>query len=232
MQDNRNKILLSVNFVVGLVAIVLLIAWTTGPFFYHFAHTGLVNLYSYFQLFAIAFTSFLACRILEKENSLKWHENPSARPFFISALGFLFLGLDDLLSIHENFDKLIHLILRIKETWLTDHIDDFILLSYGIIAVFFMKDFIREFKRHPYMVKLMIYGLTLFFIMFSLDFVANNIETFEVFFKGMSWADLRHWRDIYRMAEDSFELLGEAFLLSAFVAALVDIKQGKNKIKP
>ena len=149
MQDNRNKISLSVALVFVLVAIVLLIAWTTGPFFCHFASVRLVSLYSFFQLFATAWVSFLVSKSLEKESSLKWHKNPSARPFFIVFIGFLFLGFDDLLSLHENMDALIHFVLRIKETPWTDHIDDFILLMYGIIAIFFIKDFVREFKRHP-----------------------------------------------------------------------------------
>ena len=68
----------------------------------------------------------------------------------------------------------------------------------------------------------------LFFVMFWLDFVSNNTETFtHFFFKGMSYGDLRHRQDIFRMAEDSIKLLGEAFFLSAFTVAFVNIKTRK-----
>lgn len=224
MQDKKNKIKLSITVVLVLVAAVLLIAWTTGPFFYHFAEKRLVNLYSFFQLFATAYMSFLSCRILEKETSLKWHKNASTRPFFISAIGFLFLGLDDLFSLHENIDKLIHILFRMKETAWTDHIDDFILLSYGLVAVIFIKDFVKEFKRHPYMVGLILGGIFLFFIMFCLDFLTNNVETFIYFFKDFFSGDIVHKKDVFKMIEESFELLGEAFFLAAFTAAFVDIK--------
>ncbi len=225
LQGNKRKILPKVVILFLLTAMVIVIAWTTGPFYYHFAERRLVTLYSFFQLLAVAYVSFLTCRILEKEGSLSWRKNPSARPFFIAAAGFLFLGFDEILSIHENIDKFIHLLFRIKETALTDHIDDFILLAYGIIAAFFIKDFVKEFKKHPYMVGLIIGGFALFFIMFFLDFISNNIETFtHFFFKGMSYGDLRYRQDIFRMAEDSIKLLGEASFLSAFTAAFVDIK--------
>ncbi|MEA3305636.1 MAG: hypothetical protein U9R52_02360 [Candidatus Omnitrophota bacterium] len=229
MKDNRKIILLSVVFVFTLVAVVLLISWTTGSFYYHFASMRLINIYSYFQLFATAFTAFLICRSLEKENSLRWRQNPSARPFFISAAGFLFLGFDDLFSLHENADKLIHFLLRIKETSLTDHLDDIILLAYGIIAVFFIKDFVKEFRKHPYMVKLIICGLFLFFIMFCLDFISNNLQTFSHFFFGkMSYADLKHRQDVFKMIEESFELIGEASFLAAFAASFTNIKTRKK----
>jgi hypothetical protein len=211
------------------VAIVLLIAWRTGPFSYHFGSARLVSLYSYFQLFATAYAAFLVCKSLGKESSLKWHKNPSVRPFLISAVGFLFLGFDDLLSIHENMDELIHFLFRIKETPFTDHIDDFILLAYGVIALFFIKDFLREFKKHPYMVGLIICGMCLFFVNFCFDYVSNNIETFIYFFGRVFSGDIVHMKDVYQMIEESFQLLGEAFLLSAFVAALADIKTGEDK---
>lgn len=223
--DKRNKILLGVTLVFVLVTIVLLIAWKTGPFFYHFAEIRLVTIYSFLQLLATAYISFLTCKSLGSESSLRWRENPSVRPFLLSAIGFLYLGFDEILSLHENIDKLIHHILFLKETPWTDHLDDFILLAYGLVALYFIKDFIREFKRHLFMVHLIIGGFLLFFVMFCLDFVTNSIESFtQFFFTNISYADLSHKRDVFRMIEDSVKLLGEAFFLSAFVTAFVDIK--------
>ncbi len=111
-----------------------------------------------------------------------------------------------------------------KETPLTDHIDDVILLMYGVIAVFFIKDFVREFRRHPGMVGWIVCGLIAFFIMSAMDFLSNNDETFTYFFRNLSYAKMRHSKDILAMAEDSFKLLGEAFFLSAFVVAFTNIR--------
>ncbi len=224
MQHNKRRILSNVAPVFLFAAIVLLISWTTGPFHYHFSDTRLVTLYSLFQLLATAYISFLVFKSLEKESSLQWRQNPSARPFFITAIGFLLLGFDEVLSLHENMDRLIHIVLRIKETPLTDHIDDIIVLIYGIIAIFFIKDFVKEFRRHPYMVGLIVGGFIAFFTMFCFDFISNNEETFMYFFGELGYHDMRHKKDIFSMIEDSFKLLGESFFLAAFVAAFADIK--------
>ena len=227
-ENNIKDVTLRAPIVLLAVTAVIIIAWTTGPFGFHFGSTGLVNIYSFFQLFTTAYIAFLACKDLEKESSLKWRQNPSARPFFLSAIGFLFLGLDDLLSIHESIDRLIHAILRMKVTPLTDHIDDLIMLMYGVIAVFFIKDFVREFKKHPRMAGLIVCGFIIFFVMASCDFVSNNDETFAYFFKGMDYSVMRHRHDLLSMAEDSLKLLGEAFFLAAFVAAFTDIRTKKK----
>ena len=121
--------------------------------------------------------------------------------------------------------------MRIKETMWTDHIDDFILLGYGLVAIFFLKDFIREFRKHPYMLSLIIWGMFLFFVMFCLDFVSNNFETFTYFFRNLQGTPAgtgKHIQDVVRMVEDSVKLLGEACFFSAFVAALINIK-GREK---
>ncbi len=222
--SGKDNVFLHIGGVFISAAIVLTIAWTTGPFYYHFADTRLVVVYSFIQLFGTAFVSFSAFKYARGTQRTPWTQNPSARPFLISAVGFLFLGFDDLLSIHENLDKLIHLIFRMQETPFTDHIDDVILLTYGIIALFFIKDFIREFRRHPYMVGFLAVGFLLFFCMFCLDFISNNVETYMYFFGRMSYGDVRHKRDILRMVEDSVELISETCFLAAFLAALGSIK--------
>jgi hypothetical protein len=221
---NKKKIASGVSIVLLSVTIVLLIAWTTGPFYYHFASRRLVRIYSYIQLFTTAIVSFFVYRNLEKANPMRWWQNPSARPFFISAIGFLFLGLDDVFSLHEGIDDLIHLVLHIEKTPLTDHLDDLILLLYVVIAIFFIKDFVREFRKYPFMIGLIICGLLASCVMMGFDFLSNNEETFAYFFKGLTYGQMRHTKDIFSMGDGSFQLLGEAFFLAAYVAALAAIK--------
>lgn len=215
--------------VVTAAVIVVLIGWNTGPFFYHFSEWRLITIYSFFQLLATSFACFLACKAFEPRPSLNWRKIASIRPYLLFTVGFAYLGLDEVLSLHENIDKLIHHILLIKETPMTDHIDDVIVLVYGLIALVFIKDFIREFKKRPFMIPMLICGFIMFFAMFGLDYVTNSKEQFVEFFGNASYADLLHKRDIYRMAEDSAKILGESFFLAAFLGALVDIRTGQNK---
>ena len=115
--------------------------------------------------------------------------------------------------------------LQVKETPLTDHVDDVILLGYGLVALYFVKDFVREFKKHPLMIGLGVCGFGMFFLMVCADFLSNNTETFIYIFQSLLSGDLVHMRDICRMADESFQLIGEAFFLSAFVAAFAHIKE-------
>jgi len=227
---NKNKkILAYISLAVFAAVLVLLISWNTGPFFYHFSEWRLITLYSFFQLLATAFVCFLACKAFEPKPSINWRKNASIRPFLLFAIGFAFLGLDEMLSLHENIDKLIHHIFFIKETPLSDHIDDVIVLIYGLVALIFIKDFIREFKKRPFMIPMLVCGFIMFFVMFSLDYATNSVESFMEFFGDASYSDLLHKRDIYRMAEDSAKILGESFFLAAFLGALVNIKSGQNR---
>ena len=229
MVNNNREIRFRIAPVFAVTATVLLIAWNNGPFFYHFAEWRLITLYSFFQLGAAAYICFLVCRAYTTQPLRDWRQNASVRPFLICSVGFVFLGLDEILSLHENIDKLIHHVFFIVETPFTDHFDDFIVLIYGLVALFFIKDFIREFRKHPYMIAFLICGFLTFFAMVFLDYVTNSIETFLQFFKGESYADLMHKRDVYRMVEDSAKIIGETFFLTAFWAALIDIRIKKSK---
>jgi len=232
LKNANRRILKKISLIILTVFLIILTAWIIGPLYFNHPIGKLFDFCSFLTLFATAYVSFLACRGIEKERGLKWRDNPAARPFFISAVGFLFLGLDDVLSLHENMDRLIHFILRIKETPWTDHIDDFILLLYGVIALFFIKDFIKEFRKHPYMVGLIAVGLFAFFIVFFLDFLTNNIETLSaLLFKGMSYGDLSYRQNIGKMIEESTEFLAEAFFLAAFTAAFLNIKTRRQGIR-
>ncbi|MBN1872558.1 MAG: hypothetical protein JW800_08300 [Candidatus Omnitrophica bacterium] len=229
MEDQRRSISRIIVLALLYVTLVLLIAWRTGPFFYHFAGLRLVTLYSLFQLSATAFAAFAASKALGKERTTRLYLNPASRPFYISGWGFLFLAFDEIFSIHENLDKLIHFVFSMRVTSWSDHIDDFIVFLYGLIAIFFIKEFIAEFRRRPYMLSLIGVGMVFFFIMFCMDYITNNFETFmEFVITEFSNGDLVHKCDVGRMIEDSMKLLGEAFLLSAFAGALVHIRSKKS----
>jgi len=232
LKNANRRILKKISLIILTVFLIILTAWIIGPLYFNHPIGKLFDFCSVIALFATALVSFLACRRLESESGLKWRQNPAARPFFISGAGFFFLGLDEALSIHENIDKLIHLVLRIKETPATDHIDDFIILLYGIVALFFIKNFITEFRKYPYMTGLIGVGLLMFFVVFFMDFLTNNIETLRAFlFKDMSYSALHYRKNIGSMIEESMEFLAQAFFLAAFAAAFLNIKTHRPGLK-
>jgi hypothetical protein len=61
----------------------------------------------------------------------------SSRRFWtVAALGFVYLTLDEVLTIHEEADRWAHAALGWDpKHWLTDHLDDAIVAVYGLVAL-------------------------------------------------------------------------------------------------
>lgn len=62
--------------------------------------------------------------------------DPAARRFWtVAGVGFAYLGLDDMFSIHEEIDRELHRLAGWDyRHWLTDRLDDAIVVSYGVAA--------------------------------------------------------------------------------------------------
>jgi hypothetical protein len=192
----------------------------------------LTDIYSLFQLLLTAYVASLIYKVIKQKDQSQEPKKYNFRPFLISAWGFLFLAMDEIFSIHENIDKLMHYLLRVKETAQTDHWDDYILAAYGVIALIFFIYQMREFMKYPRSLKMMLLGFALFFMMSFLDYYSNNDETFYAL--RSKAPVLRIFPDIKtaNMVEESAEILAETFFLAAFLSAHFWLKreagEGKN----
>jgi hypothetical protein len=65
------------------------------------------------------------------------------------AFSFAFLAIDEALQVHENLDKLVHLLAGLRETALTDRIDDAIVLIYALAGAIVLIRYRRELERVP-----------------------------------------------------------------------------------
>jgi len=222
--ERRSAIIRMALFLFAALTVILYVSWMSGPFFYHFTGIRTVTLYSFAQITATALAAFAVARHYGA-GSGSILKNARARPFFISGVGFSFLALDEILSLHENMDKLIHAIFRMKETPWTDHIDDLIVLAYGVVAFYFIKEFFAEFGKQPFMIPMIACGVGFFFFMVGADFMSNNEQTYGLFFLvDVDSSDLIHMRDVLRMLEDSAKLIAGTFFLTAFLSAFLNEK--------
>jgi hypothetical protein len=121
--------------------------------------------------------------------------------------GFLFLALDDLIMIHEKTDKLIHQLLQIKETAISDKIDDIIIICYGIIGIYVLYYYRNEMKQYIYGISYFISGFILLFTMSGFDIITNSKEIAFVSAWYYPWLCV---------AEESLKIFSEGMFAAGF----------------
>lgn len=133
----------------------------------------------------------------------------------LCCVGFLFLCVDEWFEVHENLDFWIHHSLKIKETSLTDRLDDLIVLLYGALFAIGAFKFYKEVWEHKGMVRWLVVALALFLIMSIFDFVSNDNYLYQFFTNDRSLD--KEIGIILGTIEDSFKLLAEGAFVIAFM---------------
>jgi hypothetical protein len=127
--------------------------------------------------------------------------DPFARFWWIAAVGLVYLGLDDLLTIHESMDFEIHrLLARDPEHPVTRHLDDLIVAGYGPIAA------ALAYRYRVYLAPLR-WTILIMVVAF-------------VLFVGMVFYDLTDWSSA---TEESLKLLSDVFIFIALYAARLQL---------
>jgi hypothetical protein len=178
-----------------LVSIVLMLLVGTavhGKTGYFFREGKAGTYLSFALLFASAVVSALV--------ATRFRGEPFARFWWTSAGLFAYMGCDDLFVIHESLDRGAHFLLGLDpEHPVTDHLDDVIVSTYGLVALVLSWRFRLDLLRLPFMVLTMIPAFCTFLIMLFLD-----------------------WRHAPKAIEDSFKILSGALILIGFLAAWLD----------
>jgi len=133
----------------------------------------------------------------------------------LCCIGFFYLATDEWYMIHENLDFWIHHILHMKETSLTDRIDDLIVLLYGVLFCLGCRIFYKDFWDHKVMVRWLVAGLSLFLLMSLLDFVTNDYYLYQFFTDNRGLDE--EIGMILGTLEDSLKLLSEGVLVIALL---------------
>ncbi len=115
------------------VVIALALGVRQGNIVGPFKEGGLITWVSFLQLLLIAGLSW---KVFTLHNGvLNRHGWRSPQMVWtIIAVGFVYLACDELTLIHETLDKLIHNFFMMRETALTDRLDDIIVGFYGLIG--------------------------------------------------------------------------------------------------
>lgn len=206
---------LAVNLAFVGLAIWLGLSGNHNPA-YHFDEGRLMTWFSVGQLLAIGALAGITMKI--RASQTPWTGlHTSWIIWGLLCAGFVFLAADDGLKIHEHMDGLIHKLFHLKETALTDRIDDAIIGVYGLAGLFFLFLYRRELFQFRSVLPYIIVAFVLAFITVGLDMMGNRKEWLQSYFETKKQVNMaHHWIET---AEGTVQSLAEAFFLIAFWAA-------------
>lgn len=150
-----------------------------------------------------------------------------AHVWWLIGAGFIFLALDDAFRIHERMDKVLHWIVGLTETSVTDRIDDVIILAYGLIGIAVLHAYQREIYRVPGFFRLLLAGFTLFGVMVMLDVITNGKEYIALLNipETAAWT-VQQWT---KVAEEAAKLLATSMFLAGFCHVLRHDKEESRR---
>ena len=169
------RILLIVLFLESLavtLAISLAVVLDVSPdtYFGEIDQSGYITYLSFIQLSIAAVLSLKIYRKVRFSRQL----NKTSWFWLIACIGLFFLALDDVIGLHEQIDFWIHDWFELKETNLTDLIDDLVVVGYlaiFLVYVAFKWQTIKVFQRSFIFFQL---GFILALVMAVLDLFSNN----------------------------------------------------------
>lgn len=200
------------------IALVILISLPFQQVEQQFKDGGFIDIFSGIQLFVIAYYAY-------QTSKTRPQARPKARPkasfkpqrshstiWTIISAGFAFLALDELATIHEGLDKLIHWVFALQETGMSDRIDDLIVGLYGAAAIALLVTYRQELKRYKFALPYVFSGFFLLFFMVGIDTISNRDDIFLIIFSAQTSEHLMSWIFI---PEEVCKLVSEACFVAA-----------------
>ena len=139
---------------------------------------------------------------------------PGAKVWLLMAGGLLFLAADDAFEIHENFDFWVHRMFHLRETALSDRIDDAVIVLYGLTSLVVLWVYRREMVPFRALRGAMIVGFAFTFGSMIFDTVADRIDVLHFFLRDRALAKIwQHWCGV---GDDACKLLAEGCFAAAF----------------
>lgn len=143
---------------------------------------------------------------------------PASLWLFIGG-GFIYLALDELISIHESIGDLIQAVFGIAGTTLGESVDGLVLLLYALIGVAIAAHprFRREMRLLLVAPARLIAATAMFLVMVVADVLSETREPFIVLFDDAAAANVAYLS--VATAEEVAKLMSEAYLLLWLLAA-------------
>jgi hypothetical protein len=186
--------------------------------FQHFESNTLSDYYSVGKIF------FIACvnALIVIHMFISRHTEPLYKKqlfWVFSCLFFIYASLDELFFFHGHIDWRIHAWLNMKETALTDRIDDLIVFFYAIGAFFTLYYYRKEVQKYKGFMLYALMGISLGAIAAVLDAIANRKDILYWVFSEKQVAI--NIFAVMPALEECSEIVASGFILTAFLLVLI-----------
>lgn len=196
----------------------------------HFDEWGIVTLISALHLIVTAMLAALVFGARHPaQQSFRWRE--SSAIWMIMTVGFCFLAIDELLSVHEFIDISLHRTLGWQETPLSDRLDDLLLGLYALIGLGVLYVYREELHRYRQTRPFFAWGFALFFLSMALDTLINNGDNSDQLAIFLSPDMVVTVRFYLGAVEEFFKLLAATCFLTG-VFAILQMARAQSSQKP
>jgi hypothetical protein len=149
----------------------------------------------------LSFLNLLATAAVAASIARRLGPTPFAHFWQVAAVGFVWLGCDDLFTLHERIDRGLHALLGLDpEHPVTDHLDDLIVASYGVAALGLAYRHRADLQHLTWMHRILSGAFMLFATMVVVDFL--------------------HWS---KTIEDSLKVVAGTLIFIGFLAARLEL---------
>ncbi len=207
---------ITVNLAIIIFAVVLgIVRSKTGNPSRYFGEGRFTTGISCFQLLL---TAFFAARIFSVRRAAftnagrNWLSGPVL--WLLISAGFVFLAADDAFKIHERLDGIIHSLFHLKQTALTDRLDDAIIALYGLIGIGVLWAFRHELRPMRVMLPPLIAGFAFLAANVFFDTLSDKEDILLRLVGDLRLAKrLQGWSDV---GDGACTLMAEGLFAAAF----------------
>lgn len=140
----------------------------------------------------------------------------------IIAIGFLYLGIDEIGQIHEKSGRIVRGLFNLEKNNLTARIDDLVVGLYAVFSIGILYLFRDEIKELKGVSKYFVVAFVIIFLMVGVDTLTTRKEVLKYFFHIK---ETRHMVLSYMIIlEEVLKVLAGGVLLSTFNTCLTRVK--------
>ena len=124
--------------------------------------------------------------------------------------------------IHEQLDKLLHVLLGLENNAMTDRIDDAIVGLYGIVGLIVMVFYRNELKQYRSSLRYLVLGFLFLYLMVAVDTLINRDD---ILLMAMTPGAVERAYPWLEVLEEGAKIISEAFLVIAAYHALITARR-------